>query len=422
MSALFRTAALLLALVAAMALSAQTPVQPQVKAETLKTEGTPPQVGQRLGALLLAHSGGALSGRLALGWPAKDGWLEPLCRGWSDAFPGTVLLSDLGVSAATEGEAWGQIDPSSFSALVWVAPVAAKDGSVGTLQVVCRPAKGKGPLLFEVACTSPLRAPTPPPPPGFQPWTDLGGEVLALAWEPGAGRLWVCTAQRLIRLDPVAKKPEQSWDLPVTAAGKAAGPIILGVVSEEGKPLRVGLFDIGRAEGRWYEKGADGFAPGATLEGLPLPDRTLRFFTATTDGPGSPLLLRSYQDKEIGSCVQFLRFAGPVSACFACKAPQGSLKVIRGDTLAVQDGPARVTVGAVGSSGPLLLVASAEAPFVVKGFALQADRSWRTSWTSPLLTAAPTALCTAELDGKPSLIAALPGGTLVTCPMPPPSP
>jgi hypothetical protein len=414
------TIARIVALLVASAFTVTTLVAepPQVKTETLKADGPPAQTGQRLGMQLLAHLGGALSGRIALGWPASSAWLEPFCRGWFDAFPGTVLLADLGVSASTEGEAFGQIDPASFSALVWVSPVTAKDGSVSALQVACRPIKGKTPLLFEVSCSPPLRGPAPPPPPGFQPWTDLGGDVLALAWEPGANRLWVCTAQRLLRLDPATKKPEQSWDLPAPAAGKSAGPVILGVVAEEGKPVRVGLFDLGRAEGRWYERGAEGFSPGATFEGLPLSERTLRFFTASTEGPGSPFLVTSYQDKELGSCTQFVRFSGASSACFGCKTPQGGLKVIRGDTLAVQEGPAKGAVGAVGSAGALLLTASTEAPFVVKGSALKPDHSWETSWTSPLLTAAPTALCAGELEGRGTLFAALPGGAVFACPLP----
>jgi|WetSurMetagenome_2_1015567.scaffolds.fasta_scaffold02234_10 hypothetical protein len=423
MSAAARIVALLVAsAVTAAALAAETASPPQVKTETLKTDGSLALVGQRLGTQLLAHSGGALSGRLALAWPATAVWLEPLCRGWSDAFPGTVLLADLGVSASTEVEAFGQIDAASFSALVWVAPVTAKDGSVSMLQVACRPIKGKAPLLFEVSCTPPLRGPAPPPPPGFQPWTDLGGDVLAFAWEPGARRLWACTAQRLMRLDLATRKAEQSWDLPAPAAGKAAGPVILGVVADEGKPVRVGLFDLGRAEGRWYESGAEGFAPGASLDGLPLPERTLRFFTASTEGPGSPFRVTSYQDKELGSCTQFVRFSGASSACFGCRTPQGALKVIRGDTLAVQDGPAKGPVGAVGSAGAILLVASPEAPFVVKGYALEPDHSWGSSWTSPLLTAAPTALCSGELEGKVTLFAALPGGAVFTCPLPTPGP
>ena len=198
--------------------------------------------------------------------------------------------------------------------------------------------------------------------------------------------------------------------------------MILGVVAEEGKPARVGLYDLGRAEGRWYEHGAEGFAPGAALDGLPLSERTLRFFTASTEGPGSPFLITSYQDKELGTCTQFVRFAGASSACFGCKTPQGGLRVIRGDTLAVQDGPGTGAVGAVGSAGSLLLTAPTEAPFVVKGFTLKPDHSWESSWTSPLLTAAPTALCAGELEGKAVLFAALPGGALLTCTLPQPAP
>jgi hypothetical protein len=331
-------------------------------------------------------------------------------------------LADLGVSAATEGEAFGQIDPASFTALVWVVPVTAKDGSVGSLRVACRPVKGKAPLLFEVSCSPPLRGPAPPPPPGFQPWTDLGEGALALAWEPGAGRLWACTAKRLARLNPETRQTEQSWDLPAPGAGQSVGPVVLGVVAEDGRPLRVGCFDVGRAEGRWYEQGPDGFAPGAPLQGLPLPERTLRFFGATTEGPGSPLLITSYQDKELGTCTQFVRFAGTSAACFAFRTPQGRLKIIRGDTLAVQEGPEMGTVSALGSEGALLLAASSEPPFVVKGYTLKSNRSWEASWTSPLLTAAPAALCAGRLQGKPTLFAALPGGELLTCPLPEPAP
>jgi hypothetical protein len=391
------------------------PAQP-AQALALKTDGGLRAAGIRLSSLVKDRAGTKPQDRIATGWGLSSNWMEPLGRGISEGWPSCVLLGDLGASAKTEEEAYAQMDPESFAALLWIEPLVAADKGVSALDVVLHPARGKPPVRFRFECAPPLRGPAPPPVPEFRIWKGLDLPVRALAWEEAQDRLWAATEARLERLDPATGKTEQGWDFPAAREGAAPGPAVLSFLMEEPRPPRVGWFDLGRGSGRWFERGKEGYAPGPELASLPLSDRMLKFLTPSYEGVGTGFLLTSYQGNELCQCLAVVRFQGPDGTCIGCLTPHGKTKIVRGDKLAVMDGPP-ADVAAIAASGRLFFAASASAPFTVKGYALLSGYTWETVWTSPLLPAAPTSLCAGSLGGQPVLYAAI-GRDISLCDLP----
>jgi hypothetical protein len=197
------------------------------------------------------------------------------------------------------------------------------------------------------------------------------------------------------------------------------GRAVLAYLPEEGvKPARIGWFDEGLASGRWYLSTKGNFGPGEELSTLPLPDRLLRFFSPSIEGPGAAVLITTYQQKDLCRCVDFVRFTGPGGTCFACLDPNGGIQVVRGDSLAVMEGPSSDPSAAVTGAEHLLLAAPEAAPFQVNGWTLGAGFTWEKAWSSPPLPAAPSALSTGLRDGRSVLFAAIPGGDILVCPLP----
>ena len=393
---------------------------PEARVWALNTEGGPAAAGGRLGEFLRMQVGAGLSGRIAVAWPPAAPGFEALARGLAQTWPSCVLLADLGVTAESESAAYGQMDPASFAALLWMEGPAAKDGGLAEFEVTLHGSNPKvPPLRVKVHCAPLLKFPLPPTVPAFERFLQTGSEVRALAWEGPSGRLWVAAGGRLMRMDPSTGKSEQSWDLPPSEPGNPTGRAVLAYLPEEGaKPARVGWFDEGLASGRWYESAKDAFAPGEGLSTLPLSDRLLRFFSPSVEGPGAPVLITSYQQKDLCRCVDFVRFAGPGGSCFACLGPNGGVQVVRGDSLAVIEGPSSDPSAAVAATDRLLLAAPKVPPFQVDGWTLAAGFTWERSWSSPPLPAAPSALCAGLRDGRPVLFAAIPGGDILVCTLP----
>jgi hypothetical protein len=345
---------------------------------------------------------------------------EPLARGLAEAWPSCVLLADLGVSAESEAAAYGQMDPASFTALLWMESPAPKGGEMAEFEVTLHGSNPKIPALrVKVRCTPPFRVPSPPLLPAFERVAQTGGEIRAMAWEDPSMRLWVAAGGRLLRLDPSTGKPEQSWDLPSSDPSKPLGRAVLAYLPEEGlKPARVGWFDEGLASGRWYESVKGAFSPGGNLSTLPLPDRLLRFISSSIEGPGAAVLMTSYQQKDLCRCVDFVRFTGPGGSCFACLGPNGGIQVVRGDSLTVIEGPSSGASAAIAGTERFLLAAPKAPPFQVDGWTLGAGFTWERAWSSPPLPAAPSALCTGVREGRPVLFAAVPGGDILACTLP----
>lgn len=390
------------------------PAPPQVIA--LKSEGGLRMAGGLLAAALKDRPSMPTQGRIAVGWGPAAEWLAPLGRGLADAWPACVLLSDLGAAGRTPDEAYAQVDPASFSALLWLEPVTAEDKSTPALELLLRPAKDKPPSRIRVDFTPPLRGPAPGAVPEFKVWATLDGTAKALAWEEGDGDLWAATEANITVFAPSTHEPLHRWPLPPARADAAPGPAVLAFLPADARPSRIGWFDLGRSMGRWYEKGPDGFHPAGELTTLPMPDRILKFITPEFESSAAGFLLRSYQGKELGRCLSLARFQGPDGTCFAFLTPDGLPRVIRGDSLAVLDGPSS-KAAALATWGRLLLLASSSPPFTVKAFVLGAGYTWEAEWTSPLLPSAPVALAAGGPPQTPDLFAAT-GSEILSAPFP----
>ena len=382
----------------------------------VKSEGGLGAAGGLLAAALKDRPSTPAQGRIAVGWGPAAEWLAPLARGLADAWPACVLLSDLGATARTSDEAYAQMDPASFSALLWLEPVTAADKSTPALELLLRSAKDKTPSRIRVDFTPPLRGPAPGAVPEFKAWATLDGTAKALAWEEGDGNLWAATEATLTRLALSTRKPLQSWPLPPAKADGAPGSAVLAFLPADARPSRIGWFDLGRNAGRWYEKGPDGFNPAGELTTLPMPDRILKFITPEFESSAAGFLLTSYQGKELGRCLTLARFQGPDGTCFAFLTPGGLPRVIRGDSLAVLDGPSS-QAAALATWGRFLLLASSSPPFTVKAFTLGAGYTWEAQWTSPLLPSAPGALAAGGPPETPSVFVAT-GNEILSAPFP----
>ncbi len=390
------------------------PAPPQVIA--VKSEGSLGTTGGLLAAALKDRPALPPQGRIAVGWGPAAEWLAPLGRGLADAWPACVLLSDLGAAANTSDEAYAQMDPASFSALLWLEPVTAADKSTPALELTLRSAKDKTPSRIRVDFTPPLRGPAPASVQEFKTWATLDGTIKALAWEEGDGNLWAATETNLTVLAPSTRMPLQSWPFPPAKADAAPGSAVLAFLPADARPSRVGWFDLGRQTGRWYEKGPEGFQPAGGLATLPLPERVLKFITPEFESPATGFLLTSYQGKELGRCVTLARFQGPDGTCFAFLTPDGRPLVIRGDKLVVLDGPSS-QAAALATWGRMLFLASSSPPFSVKAFTLGSAYTWEADWTSPLLPSAPGALAAGGAPEAPSLFAAT-GSKILSAPFP----
>lgn len=411
--ALFPVAALLLAACAA----GPSPTAPAADephgggtAPVVDTRGGLLPTGRALADVLRSRYPDYADGwHLAVGWDPRAPWMGPVGDGVVQRWHGCVLLKDLGAVAANEDQAFVQLDPSTFSGLVWIVPDLSPGGTVEAFTVGLRSTQGAPLVHVRVSCEPPLpllAAPSPGASGAARRWLALDAPARALFWEEPAGRLWAALPDRILRLDPATREPVQTLPLPQPGSS-AGGRALLGSLGDEGAPRRVGYFDLGAGAGWWYDLGAGGsFARGAALDGLPLSDRLRRFFTGPFDPSTLSLQLTDYREKSLGEGVDVVRFMGASGSLFGILRPDGSWSVLRGDDLSLTPAPETGPVSAMGSFGPLLLVAGSDG--TLRGYRMAKEMdTWVTVFSRGPLPGAVTALCGGTLNGRPTAFVAV---------------
>ncbi len=364
----------------------------------------------RLAERLRAERPELSRGKVAVAWPAgSDGALgRALVRGWG---AGAVAAADLGLKGAGPADLLAQLDPATFSGLLWVvlrveAPVleawSPQDLRRPTLSV---PLRFEPPLFRSVVPAAGKNT--------ARPWLQLSRPAAAVGWEPDGRTLWLRTPDRVVRLDAATRAELGSWPVPALEGG----PSLLRWVPGRGVPGAMALFDLRLGEGRWFAPGPGGrFAPGERLASFPLEAHTSRFLAAPWNPTVSAFDLSTTPGEPLGPFTDLVRFQGPSFSVFAALAPDGRLWAVRGDLLALLPGPGPEPCSALASGGGTLYAARAGAPFVVLGFRLNADLSWEEVWRSESLAAPPVSLAAGERDGRTVLFALIPeqdgGGAL----------
>lgn len=381
----------------------------------LDTAGGLPEVGRRLADLVRTRIPAAQTGRLALVWRRDSPWLTPMGEGFAANWPSCLLGEDLGIDAPGAEEAYVQLDPGHFARLLWVRPRVTPAGELSALDVELR-SLGAGPAWSSsIPCRPALALGGPGPevpkrPPALEAWASFDEAPRALLGEPGGSRLWLAFSSRIVRLGVATRQTVQEWSLPEDAQLRGDSRAALADLTEDAV-VRVGWFDLGRAQGRFYRRGpGDRFEADGTTDGFPLPSRVRRFLTAPFDAESGEFVLTDFKGTEVARCLDVARFSSPEGSLFGLLDARGSLTVLKGSDLSLLNGPAGFPVSAAAGAGPMLLLARAFPPHEVTGFRLDHRGAWVEVWSSPPLPAPATALCAGGPEGAPLLFVSVKSG------------
>ncbi len=367
----------------------------------LSSEGGTPAVARALARELLGRINTGQSNPAAVGWDPEEPSLSTLGAELAVSLPTALTLTELGVAAGGPAEAYGQLDPASFSSLVWLSAETTPEGALRSLQVELRKGGGATTLRFEIRppLVSRVSARTAQPAQPGSVIAAIEGPIRALAWETGPpDRLWILGSRDLFRTDPTDGTVLQKWN-------RDAPPGIAGLVWDETDPKRLALLEPETSDSRWFTRESGGmFAPGGTVEGFPFGPRTSRFLSAQWDPEAGAFLLLDYAGRDLGPFVQMVRTVGPGGTHYVLLDPEGNTATVRGSDLERIPGPAKGVV-ALAAAGPTLFISSGGSSPRIEAFELVDGRIWERVWVSPPLEAVPTCLCAFRWDGSSRVLA-----------------
>lgn len=377
--------------------------RPEAPSAVLSSEGGTPAVALALARELLGRIDGTQSNPTAVGWDMEEPSLATLGADLARSLPKALTLAELGVTAGGAPEAYSQLDPASFSFLLWLSPETTPEGALRSIQVELRKAAGATTLRFEIRPPLVSRIPTRTAEP-VEPGSIIAtaeGPIRALAWETGPpARLWILGNRDLLRTDPADGTVLQKWNREAPQ-----GPA--GLVWDEADPPRLALLEPETSDSRWFARGSGGmFAPGGKVEGFPMGPRTSQFLSAQWDPEAGAFLLFDYAGRDLGSFVQMVKAVGPGGTHFLLLDPGGNTAAVRGSDLARIPGPAE-GAGALAAAGSTLFLSMGGSSPRIEAFDLVDGRIWERVWTSPPLEAVPTCLCAFRRDGTTRVLAGI---------------
>ncbi len=386
--------------------------QPPLGAEPpiVGTEGGLVQVGRETAAYLIEHYPAFGHGRMAVGWNNSLPFINEVGSAFAAGWPRALPLSEIGVVASDSEHAFDQLDPATFSGLVWLKPDILPGPELAAVAVTLRSTNGTAPTEIVLECRPPFaygkQRHEEEPAQAMSRWLDLPSAPLALGWESPTGYLWAATADRLERLDSDTGSSIQNWTIPPPEDRFSAGPAVLREVNDGGIE-KMGWFDLGYAEGKYYVQGASGaFQAGEAIQAFPLSMKLQRFLSAPFDLLAGEFVLTDFRHEELGRFRDMTRFQGPRGSLFAFLRRDGSIGIVQGTDLSVVNGPNLRSASAVSSYGNYLLVASADAPYHVKAFVMTPGFVWESKWESEDLPGPATAICAGDPAGNPTLFIA----------------
>lgn len=348
--------------------------------------------------------------KTAIGWNGDLPYMTEVGNALSSKLEGATALGDLGVQTHTRRQAFDQLDPTSFSALIWLSPDPYGNGKLSGLRVYFMPTNGGSPtdLLFTcrpAAGAAPRKSATPPQPAAESRWITIEEKPTALGWESASRRLWVSGANTILVLDSNGWKKMASFHLPAPAEDRSAGPSVLREVRENSGLSSMGWFDLGRRVGRLYVNGPNGLPqPTAIIDGFPFSARESSFLKAPEDEVESAFSLTNFRDEELGLCVDIVRFRGPAGSLFAFLQQNGAIGVVEGQNLSVVNGPTTSPASAITAMGDTLIVASGTD---IEGFTITADYIWQKKWSLKVEDGKVHSMCAGMVNGSRVLFAGM---------------
>lgn len=385
-----RTALALLLGISSLATGAQDPPPaktPEDRGSPKVEAKVPSEFGRAATASFRERYPGLLAGRVALGWPVSDRDAASAGAAAAEAEPILRPLADLGVAASSAGAALEQLDPGTFTGVLWMESLRVSGGTFAGLSLTLRrPGVPEETKLVLTDLPAPTPHPSPPAQGGLQPTPEplfrVAGRVRAMTVTEGGGELWYLLGGRLVRRGLSGEPTPQEWSIEGSDAPDA--PCVLRFLPEAGKGAHLGW--VCGDGGAWLGTGGSGIQRIAPIGGFPLSERESKFLRAPYLPEVGTYALLDYQGKELGTFTGFARTrSASGESILVLLGKDGSVKALHGNTLEPLAPPAEGTFAAVAGTGDLLALAEAAPPHRIRVFRAAEGTAWEGLWVSGTL-------------------------------------
>ena len=390
---------------------------------------TPEEAGRQAEVSFRTRYPDLLKGRVVLGWDPRVPAAVAAGRAAAAADSNLRLLSDLGVAADGPAQALTQLDPSTFSGILWIEILRAPSGEPRGVTLVFRASGRTEEKRLEVFFSQGSPSPSPPkssptPAPAPESLFKLQGTFSAAAWSGSGDEVWLLAAGRLLRRSLMEGKDLQEW--PLSQGGSPSETCALRLFFEVGSPTRLGIVTDGR--GTWFAQQGQEFRPGGAFEGYPLSEKEARFVRAPWLSDENAYALLDYQGRELARFLDLSRIRTDAGeSLLVLLKKDRSLSAFRGNSLETVPAPGEGAFSAIAGWRDRFAASEATTPHRVRVFRGTGNSSWEPLWISDSLPGSPLALCIGQLGEDEVVLAFLQGveGTVVQVlrlPRPAPAP
>lgn len=370
---------------------------------------TPEEAGGATANLWRKRHPELLGGRVALGWDVRVPAAAAAAKGVAQADSTLRPLPDLGVVAESLGEALDQVDPQTFSGVLWLEVLMAENGDVTGISLTHRAPGHHGEIRMGVVLDPPIRPPstplTPTPPPAASPaevLLRLKGAVCTAALSEDGEELWYTSAGHLVRYSLARGEQLQEWP-PSGEDGSGSG-CFLRLPSQGDGAGKAGWSSGGH--GVWLALQGQEYRVGANFEGFPLTERESKFLKAPWLPDEGAFSLQDHQGKDLERFSGLVRIrAEGGESLLVLLRKDGSLRALHGNSLQPLPAPVEGTFAVLAGWRDLVAVAESEAPYRIRVMRAGDGGSWVEVWTSGPLSGRASALSLGRLKTRISALA-----------------
>lgn len=402
----------------------RTPPPLPAASQVKPAPATPEEAGRLAAEALRTRYPDLQKERAALGWDLRIPEATAAARALAAAAPFLRPLPDLGVVADSFPNALEQVDPQTFSGVLWLDLLRGPSGDLVGLALLCRFTGREQETRIEIPFDKAL-PPRPPLPGAKLPeeilW-KIPGAVPAAALSDSSDEFWFISRGRVIRRGVSDGKDLQEWPMASPADGQA--PCVLRLFPDGEGPFQAGVST--GTKGELIAPRAKVTQPSSSLEGYPLSERESRFIKAPWLFEEGAYALLNYQGREICRFLSMVRIR-PASggSLLVCLKKEGTLGAFSGNSLEPLPPPAEGTFGTLVGWQDLVAATEAVSPYRIHVFRATAGSGWERLWVLDPLPAPPQAICMGKIHGQPAVLALLPAAeeTIVRLlPLPKPGP